>query len=517
MPSPTRVSRRTVTAILADAGAVTEAQVQAALARQRETGRRTGEILVEMGSITDEDLGWALARQLGIPFVDVRVEALDHELVRSFPEGLLHRLEAVPLIRAERGLSIAVSDPTDDDLVTEIERVARCPVEVSIATLQAIRSALNHILGPRRESEAKPTPAASGHHFDVEWDRSGASFLLFHLSAAFKAGASEIQFWPLPGELRVHQRIGSRLVRTASEPPETTYSLLARLSALGGPAIDERDQHVTGQVVCPFGQQQVLLDVSLLNHDHGIAVTLGMRSLPDRAPALEDLGLDPVDLARIRAALDPRIGIALITGPVRSGCSTTLGCLAALVESGDRRTIAFETRPGPPIPADTRVALGSGSQRPAWEEIVTAQNADVVLLSDVLLGESVSEALSNAGSGRLLLVSSDWTDTLSLLDYLMSRPHLRPALASRLMFVVQQRIAHLERPAGAEQQATGRRALFEVLHVTEPMRALLRGGDPRHELPAMAAADGWRPLSDQVRALRGAGEIGPREAARLLS
>ena len=69
-----------------------------------------------------------------------------------------------------------------------------------------------------------------------------------------------------------------------------------------------------------------------------------------------------------------------------------------------------------------------------------------------------------------------------------------------------------------EREAAPRcRALFEVLHVSEPMRRLLRAGDPARELRAIAEADAWRPLADSVRAMRAAAEISPREAARLLS
>ena len=50
--------RRHVTDTLVDAGVLTEAQVQAGLVRQRETGRRIGETLVEMGFISEEDIAW---------------------------------------------------------------------------------------------------------------------------------------------------------------------------------------------------------------------------------------------------------------------------------------------------------------------------------------------------------------------------------------------------------------------------------------------------------------------------
>jgi type II secretory ATPase GspE/PulE/Tfp pilus assembly ATPase PilB-like protein len=59
--------------------------------------------------------------------------------------------------------------------------------------------------------------------------------------------------------------------------------------------------------------------------------------------------------------------------------------------------------------------------------------------------------------------------------------------------------------------------LFEVLHVTDAMRRVLHEGDAARQLPALAAADGLRPLVEQVRELERGGTIGAREAARLLS
>ena len=54
--SPTR----TLTSILVEGGIVNEAQVEQALARQRETGNLIGETLVELGFTSEENIGWAL-------------------------------------------------------------------------------------------------------------------------------------------------------------------------------------------------------------------------------------------------------------------------------------------------------------------------------------------------------------------------------------------------------------------------------------------------------------------------
>ena len=152
--SAVRPHARSLTSILLEANVVKPEQVDAGLVRQRSTGLRIGETLVEMGAATEEDIGWALARQLNLPFVDPRPEALDRELIQSFPEGLLHRLDAVPLVNEGPILSVALADPLDSDVLEELERAAGRPLTLGVATPSAIRRVLRDVLGPRHDVPA---------------------------------------------------------------------------------------------------------------------------------------------------------------------------------------------------------------------------------------------------------------------------------------------------------------------------------------------------------------------------
>ena len=303
-----------ITDILLEAGVVTAEQIQRALEHQRSAGVRVGESLVELGAASEHDIGWALAHQLGFTYLDLTPSALDPELVRSFPEGLLRRLLAVPIVCADNVLSVAFGDPTDREAIAELEHVAGMPVKPIVAVPSLIYQALDQLAGA-------PHHPHHAQRATVLREGSGAHLLADQLRRALLAHATEIHYLPEGDDIRVFHRIAGRLVLGGSGPASIAYMLLARLEALGGPAYDGEQTHVHGRAICPLGEQNVLLDVSLLGGESGLAITLGIRGAGGVVPSLESLGFDALDLACVRGVLDQPAGLVLLSGPARSGCS----------------------------------------------------------------------------------------------------------------------------------------------------------------------------------------------------
>jgi type IV pilus assembly protein PilB len=500
----------TIADILIAAGVVGREQIAAALDHQRAAGTRIGEALVELGSATEPDIGWALARQLGYTYVDLAPDSLDLELLLGFPEGLLHRLLAVPLVRTERTLSVAFGDPTDREALAEMERVAGLPIVPSVATPSSIRLALDRVAAARHGGHRAPGAQALAHVApSVAREGSGSALLAGHVRRALLAGASEIHILPKGGEeITVFHRVGRRLVDAGSGPADLTYLLVARLEALGGPAYDGEQTHARGRAVCPLSEQSVVLDISLLASEAGLAITLGLRESQAAVPELGSLGLDPIDLACVRGVLDQPSGLVLVSGPAGAGCSTTLASLLAAVPMEGRRSIAFQCGNGVPLPSPTQLSLPPGQVRERWSEIVVGQAIDVVAVDHAFGAEHVAGVLATGASGRLLLATTDWSDSFALLNFLASRPGGADILGGRLRLVIQQRMACFE-PGGRLQP------VFEVLCVSDTLRDALRSGAPVARLRELAQADHHRSLADHVDALVQAGRLSPAEATRI--
>ena len=483
-PNPTYYG---LAALLLDAGVVTADQVEAGLARTRETGSRIGEALVEIGAATEVDIGWALARQLGLPLVDLQSETLDPVLLRQFPAGLLYRLHAVPLLRSDDGLSIAFSDPTETASIAHLEGIAGCRVRPSVTTPSAIRQVLAPLLGAHVPEPRQPRP--DGRSAPVVWDRSGVDFLHFQVMAAQRANAVAIHFVAEPGGVHVYHRRVNGLVSVAHEPPETYEALLTQLELLGAPLEHlQRDVHREALVDYALPERTIPLGIALLAHGGATHVTLKLPARDDAPERVEALGLDAVELARVREILDRSAGLVLVSGPVGSGCSTTLACLLAEALREDRSAMVFGAAP-PRLPSDRVVFVLPGpAARGAWEAIVLAHQPDVVVLDDITTGEDVSAFTSTAGTGRLVLARADWGDTFALLEHLGSRPHARSATANRLQVVLQQRLF----PPAADTPGVRAHARFEVLVVSDALRESIRAGAPAPALRQLAHAEGFR-------------------------
>lgn len=135
-------------AILLESQIITPEQVEAALAEQRRTGRRFGEVLMDLGIVSAEDVRWGLSQQQAYSFVRVRPEAVDPEAVRAVPADVARRLMVVPFLLVGDELTVVMDDPTNRLALAELAEVTGRTVVASIGLPDEIRAALDACYGP---------------------------------------------------------------------------------------------------------------------------------------------------------------------------------------------------------------------------------------------------------------------------------------------------------------------------------------------------------------------------------
>jgi DNA-binding response OmpR family regulator len=167
--------RKELGEILRAADLVSEAQLAEALSLQRTFGERLASILVRQKILTEKFAVTYLGRQLGVPPVDLSKAEIDLSLLDVVHLDVCERHLVFPVRVEGTRLQLAMSDPLDHVLVTEIEFKSGVRLAPMIALESSIKNAISEARralksGQRtivpqvqkpREAPASPPPAAA--------------------------------------------------------------------------------------------------------------------------------------------------------------------------------------------------------------------------------------------------------------------------------------------------------------------------------------------------------------------
>lgn len=207
-----------------------------------------------------------------------------------------------------------------------------------------------------------------------------------------------------------------------------------------------------------------------------------LRPVPSAIPTLTALGLPRMleDFAGVPS------GLVLVTGPSKSGKSTTLAAMTEAINAGRRchivtieDVIEFVYRPQKAIISQREIGRDTVSLQEALRRVLR-EDPDVVIIGDVRDAETMKSTLKLAETGHLVFASMHTSNAVQTINRILDfypeseQRHVRAVLAQVLAGVVSQRL--IPRTDGA-----GFVCACEVLTVTAPVRTLIRE-DKAHQI-----------------------------------
>ncbi len=158
--------RKRIGEVLLEKGAITQPQLDACLATQKQTHQRLGVLLVQKGYVTEAALSSALSEGLGIPLVRLD-HAPDWSAVHMLRPRFCEHNDLFPYGLDRTGerkqLLVAMADPLNAPAISEIEFTTGLAVGVRLASLSAIRAAiLRYYHKGQGEPGRPPAPVKPG-------------------------------------------------------------------------------------------------------------------------------------------------------------------------------------------------------------------------------------------------------------------------------------------------------------------------------------------------------------------
>ena len=348
------------------------------------------------------------------------------------------------------------------------------------------------------------------------------------VAQAIQQGASDIHVNPEEGDTRVLFRVDGVLAPAATVKRKMAAGVVSRIKIMADLDISEKRVPQDGRFALTVDGRRVDIRVVTLPLVYGEGVVMRILDKGVVVDGLESLGMQPAERERFDAAIQRPNGAVLVTGPTGSGKSTTLYAALNVLNDGERSILTIED------PVEQRIA-GIKQMQIAPKAGVTFDvglrsmlraDPDVIMVGEIRDRETAHIAVEAALTGHLVLSTLHTRDAPSALGRLIDMG-IEPFLVSSAVdCIVAQRLVrmlcqHCKQPqkvseavlaehglAGAEPYEPvgcsrcggsgyrGRVGLYEVMTVSEPIRALILERASVDDMVAVAVEEGMQRLRD---------------------
>jgi type IV pilus assembly protein PilB len=519
-----------------DTGAITPEELERALAKQLGSGQRIGTVLVEGGWTDEEAVARCLSLQLNLPYHPPPLQASEAALELVQPE-LARRGQVLPLNLTQRSLQLAMADPLDLDVLDDVQFQSGRRVDAVVASPGAILEGLSRDSGGDLADLLKELPQkwrASGQEEEVESleraARSGPVVRLVDhvLARAVAEGASDIHIEEHQGEIRVRFRLDGALRRVLSLPPESLGAVISRLKIMAGMDISVKRRPQDGGMTLARGDTDLTLRVSSLPVKGGEKAVVRILD-PEKAPwSLEELGLSAEDLHRVRRIMQGSQGVLLAAGPTGSGKSSTLFAALKEVDRDRRNLVTLEDPVEYRLPGANQVQVNprAGLTFPAALRSVLRQDPDIIMVGEIRDRETAEIAMAAAVTGHLVLSTIHTVDAPGAITRLLNMGVPSYLVAGGLAGVVAQRLVRrlCTRCGGRRSHGCrdcpdgyrGRTGVFQVLGMTDALRAAVVRGAPLGELRCLAREAGMASMKEDAHRKAAEGVTSPHEVGQVI-
>ncbi|SMC21605.1 type IV pilus assembly protein PilB [Desulfacinum hydrothermale DSM 13146] len=458
---------------------VTPEQLEEALAVQRKSHKKLGQILIEQGVITERDLVSVLSIQLGIPRILPNVGLVDKNLLNGLSPAFLRKNLVLPAFKEDSAVTVIMADPLDGELIRHLEQVFRCRVEPAIATWDEILKTINlqyHELelGPQVQPVEKPHLVIGEKSLLEAGADNVVEILNYVISNAILEGASDIHIEPMENRVRVRYRIDGIVHHRTDLPIALAPRLISRLKALCALDIAEKKRPQDGRIQARVMNKEFDLRVSTYVSMHGETVVIRILPRESTLIDLNALGFNPANLQTYKEILDYPQGVILVTGPTGSGKTTTLYASINYLNSMERVIMTVED------PIEYAIdGIVQGAVAPhlglTYLDCIKAmmrQDPDVLMVGEIRDPTAAEAVIQASLTGHKVLTTFHTDDTAGALLRMMDMGIETFLISSTVVSVISQRLVRVLCPhcKVPYEPAKEELAFFSTIEPLDPKR-----------------------------------------------
>ncbi len=527
------VSTIPLLALIQERGLVDDLQLEEVAQEHTRSGKPVIQILQDFGLLDLETVLQLMADHLGTEVVELRDLELTGDVLQTVPSTAARMHQCIPVAVYGSSVRVAVADPLNPAVVDELSYLTGKEVQVVVADPAQIEKAINKFYGEESESVSdilKELGADADIAREVAEVTTGdgvtdlenlanetpiIKFVNLVLYQAVQDRASDIHFEPFEDEFKIRYRVDGALYEMTPPPKHLALPVTSRIKVMANLDIAERRLPQDGRIGLTLAGRQIDLRVSTLPTQFGESVVLRVLDRAAVNMELESLGFPKFVYDHVvQTVLQPN-GIFINTGPTGCGKTTTLYSCLRRINTIDSKLLTVEDPVEYDIDGIMQVPVNeaAGMTFPRALRAFLRQDPDVIMLGEIRDLETSQIAIQASLTGHLVLSTLHTNDAPGAVTRLIDMGVEPFLISSTLLSVLAQRLVRTTCKKcrtpfePTENQLSllnlsphdigdkvfyygrgcancndtgyrGRRGIFELLVVSEPIRALINERAP---------------------------------------
>ena len=520
-------------ALIQERGLVDDLQLEEVAQEHTRSGKPAIQTLQDFGLLDLDTILQIMADHLGTEVVQVHNLELTPEVLQTVPATAARMHQCLPVAVFGSSVRVAMADPLDPAVIDELNYLTGKEVQVVVADPAQIEKAVSKFYGEESESvsdilkqlgadaeiakEVADATAGDGvtDLADLANEAPIIKFVNLVLYQAVQDRASDIHFEPFEDEFKIRYRVDGALYEMTPPPKHLALPVTSRIKVMANLDIAERRLPQDGRIGLTLGGRQIDLRVSTLPTQFGESVVLRVLDRSAVNMELESLGFPKFIYDHTVQTIQQPNGIFINTGPTGCGKTTTLYSCLRRINTLDSKLLTVEDPVEYDIDGIMQVPVNEpvGMTFPRALRAFLRQDPDVIMLGEIRDLETSQIAIQASLTGHLVLTTLHTNDAPGAVTRLIDMGVEPFLISSTLLSVLAQRLVRTvckkcRTPfEPTENQLSllnlsphdigdkvfyygrgcancndtgykGRKGIFELLVISEPIRALINERSP---------------------------------------
>jgi type IV pilus assembly protein PilB len=415
------VDEGTIIDLLNNSGLVSKTDIAMAQKKAKEKNESLGSILMSDGKLTEKDWNSIQAVSLGIPFVSLKGEHIDTDVLMMIPEPIARMNNIIAYKKSPQGLEVAMLDVDNLPVIDFIKKKVGLKILPRMTSSDSIKDALTQYkkslqadfedIIKKESTSIKAVGDGEGEEKsekelkELAEDLPIVKIVDTLVSHAIIGGASDIHIEPGEESLIVRYRIDGILHDAMVLPKDTAPGIVARIKVLSNLKLDEKRLPQDGRFKIVNDQGRVSFRVSTLPTFYGEKTVIRILRENAKGFSLEGLGFHGEAMERIHNGMKQHTGMLLAAGPTGSGKTTTLYTMLDILNTPDVNISTVEDPIEYQMPRinQTQTKSEIGLTFANGLRTLLRQDPDIIMVGEIRDSETAGLAVNAALTGHLVL------------------------------------------------------------------------------------------------------------------